>query len=111
MTAVQAVCVLALFCYASLAVIVLVRGRHRRSTWLFLLYLLTLGLWQTGLTLVAFGANTEMSLASYQLVIAFAGLSAYFYALFVRELLGLTGARALFGPVMFTCWQPQSILR
>ena len=95
MTAVQAVCVLALFCYASLAVIVLVRGRHRRSTWLFLLYLLTLGLWQTGLTVAAFGASTEMSLASYQLVIAFAGSTAYFYALFVRELLGLTAARAL----------------
>ena len=78
MTAVQAVCVLALFCYVSPALIVLVRGRHRRSTWLFLLYLLTLGLWQTGLTVAAFGASTEMSLASYQLVIAFAGSTAYF---------------------------------
>lgn len=95
MTVVQAVCVLALLCYASLIALVFRRARRRPAARFFLFYLIGMTIWQAGYTVVAFTTNEEVALIGYRLVAAFAVSLGFFYALFVRELLDIRSARWL----------------
>ncbi len=95
MTAVQAVCVLALLCYASLIALVFKRARRRPAARYFLLYLIGMTIWQAGYTIVAFTTDPDVAVTGYRLVAAFAVSLGFFYALFVRELLDIKTARWL----------------
>ncbi len=95
MTAVQAACVVALLCYASLIALVFRRARHRPAARFFLFYLIGMTVWQAGYAVVAFTSDPEVAIVGYRVVAALAVSSGFFYALFVRELLDVRSAHWL----------------
>jgi two-component sensor histidine kinase len=93
MAAVRATCVFALVCYILLVLLVLRRARRRPEARYFLFYLASMMVWQASQTVAAFTTHPGVALWGYRLVLAFAGPFGFFYALFVRELLGIRSAR------------------
>lgn len=89
MAAVRAACVFALICYTLLALVVVRRARRRREARYFLLYLMTMMIWQIGQTVAAFAGNPDTALFGYKLVLAFSASFGFFYAMSIREILGI----------------------
>jgi two-component sensor histidine kinase len=93
MTGARVACLLALFGYTFLFVLVLQRARQRRASRYFLLYLLAMIVWQACQTVAAFTDSPEVALKSYRLLVAFGYSFGFFYAMFVRELLGIRSGK------------------
>lgn len=95
MTAIRVTCLLALLGYGFLFGLVLLRARHRRAARYFLFYLLAMAIWQGGQTVAVFTEAPEVALQAYRVLLAFGYSFGFFYAMFVRELLGIRSGRWL----------------
>ncbi len=95
MTAIRVTCLLALLGYGLLFGLVLLRARHRRAARFFLLYLLAMGIWQGGQTVAVFTEEPNVALRAYDFLLAFGYSFGFFYAMFVRELVGVRSGRWL----------------
>ena len=95
MTAIRATCLLALLGYGFLFGLVFLRARHRRAARYFLFYLLAMAIWQGGQTVAVFTEAPEVALQAYRVLLALGYSFGFFYAMFVRELLGIRSGRGL----------------
>jgi len=87
MLVVQIICVVALLAYLALLVVVGRRARQREAR-AFLQYLISMLIWQISITGAVFSTDPTAALAWYGLIVWTSGLG-LFYAIFVREYLGI----------------------
>ena len=86
----KAISIVALLSYAVL--LFLIRGNlRRREVRSFALYLVSMLIWQTGVTVASFASDPKVALNFYKLAIGVGFSFSVFYAQFTRDFLGLRG--------------------
>ena len=87
---IQIICVVALLCYLALLWLV---GRNTRDALsrAFLLFLLAMTVWQISVTMVVLTNTASAAYYWYSISFALGSSFGFFYAVFVRELLGIRG--------------------
>jgi two-component system phosphate regulon sensor histidine kinase PhoR len=88
MSPIQVICLTALACY--LLLLLLIRQHlWRKDVRSFALFLLTMLVWQVGITGAAFSSSPEAALVWYRIVIGLGSSFGLFYAQFTRDFLGI----------------------
>ncbi len=87
---IQIICVVALVCYLALLIVV---GRNAvdKASRAFLLFLLAMTVWQISITVVVFTNSASTAQFWYTVALGLGSSFGFFYALFVREFLGIRG--------------------
>ena len=88
MTAIRVISTIALIGYFALFLVVS-RDARRRDVRAFTLFLLSMLVWQIGVTAVSFTQNPTYALYGYRVVVGLGGTFGLFYALFSRDFLGV----------------------